>query len=71
MQTKAGIKKEIIYFAKTFRMYGVLIAMIALAMLSPLMLKASELILDNLPDEESIMQSDVGEEILAYMKMIH
>ncbi|NMB30425.1 MAG: hypothetical protein GX988_03150 [Clostridiales bacterium] len=61
MQTKAGIKKEIIYFAKTFRMYGVLIAMIALAMLSPLMLKASELILDNLPDEESIMQSDVGE----------
>lgn len=56
MQTKAGIKKEIIFFAKTFRMYGVLIAMVALAALSPLMLKSSELILGSLSDMNSSMQ---------------
>ena len=62
MQTKAGIKKEIIYFSKTFRMFGVLIAMIALAALSPLMLKVSEIIFDSLPDIESSMQAAAGGE---------
>ena len=62
MQTKAGIKKEIIYFSKTFRMFGVLIAMIALAALSPLMLKVSEIIFDSLPDIESSMQAAGGED---------
>lgn len=61
MQTKAGIKKEMIFFAKTFRMYGVLIAMIVLALLSPAMLKISDIILESIPeiDVETTMQINV------------
>ncbi|NMA79349.1 MAG: hypothetical protein GX967_01730 [Clostridiales bacterium] len=62
MQIKAGVKKEIIFFAKTFRMYGVLIAMIALAALSPLMLKASEVIFKNLPEIETEINMLAGTE---------
>ena len=46
MQFKAGLKKELIYFAKSFRMYGVILAMIAFSLLSPLMIKATSLLLD-------------------------
>ena len=46
MQIKAGLKKEFIYFAKSFRIWGVLIAMIAFALFSPLMMKATDILLD-------------------------
>ncbi|MGN0661088.1 MAG: hypothetical protein ACI4JX_05140 [Oscillospiraceae bacterium] len=50
MQIKAGIKKEFIYFTKSFRMFGVLLAMIAFAILSPLMLKAANAMMEMVDD---------------------
>lgn len=46
MQIRAAIKKEFLYFAKTFRMYGVLLAMILLATLTPLMMYGTTALLE-------------------------
>ena len=39
---KAGLKKELFYFARSFRLWGVLIACVSFAILDPLMIKALE-----------------------------
>lgn len=40
MQIKAGFKKEFQFFSRTFRMWGVIIAIVAFAIVDPLMMKA-------------------------------
>ena len=63
MQIKAGIKKEWIYFGKSFRLYGVILAMLAFSMLSPLMMKGAELLVEEtsnlIEDDTNIDTSDV------------
>ena len=60
MQFKAGLKKEFIYFAKSFRMYGVILAMLAFALLSPLMIKATSLLREE--TQELVEGAEVTEE---------
>lgn len=67
MQIKAGIKKELIYFAKSFRMYGVILAMLAFAFLTPLMLKATNLMMNVIDDSGD---ASYTEELNAEMKEV-
>lgn len=39
MQIKAGLKKELLFFSRSFRMWGVIIAVIAFAVIDPLMMR--------------------------------
>lgn len=49
---KTGIKKEIMFFTRSFRMWGVMMAAVLLAVASPLMMKLSVFMLSSIEDSD-------------------
>lgn len=49
---KTGIKKEMMFFTRSFRMWGVLLAAVLFAVVSPLLMKVSFIMLDAIGDAD-------------------
>lgn len=48
MQIKAGITKELQQFSRTFKMWGLIIAFIAFAIIDPLIIKGTDVLINNI-----------------------
>lgn len=63
---KTGIKKELMFFTRSFKMGGIIIAAIALAVASPLLMKLSGAMINSLDNMDSIEDYDNSEISLNY-----
>lgn len=63
---KTGIKKELMFFTRSFKMGGIIIAAIALAVASPLLMKLSGAMINSLDNMGSIEDYDNSEISLNY-----
>lgn len=63
MQIKSGLKKEFLFFSRSFRMWGVIIAILAFAITDPLMMRGL-LMLGEMVDDMSSTNVTVNDEVL-------
>lgn len=58
---KIGLQKEMMFFGRSFRMWGVIIAAVAFALLDPLLMKALESLSEGLADiDPTLAEFDLG-----------
>lgn len=59
---KTGVQKEFMFFSRSFRMWGVVIAAFAFALLDPLLIKATESLLAGMSEiDSSLAELEFGE----------
>ncbi|MBD5081563.1 MAG: hypothetical protein HDT44_07365 [Ruminococcaceae bacterium] len=56
---KTGLKKEMMFFTRSFRMWGILLAAVLFAVVSPLLMKVSFMMLDAIGDMDFSMEDTV------------
>ncbi|MDE7280450.1 MAG: hypothetical protein K2N36_01745 [Ruminiclostridium sp.] len=59
---KTGLKKEMMFFTRSFRMWGILLAAVIFAVVSPLLMKVSFMMLDAIGDMDFSMEDTVPNE---------
>ena len=63
MQIRAGLKKEWIFFGKSFRLYVILITMIILPLVTPVMMKSIETVMDKTSELTQGLVEDTPSEV--------
>lgn len=63
MQIRAGLKKEWIFFGKSFRLYVILITMIILPLVTPVMMKTLETVMDKTSELTQELVEDTPSEV--------
>ena len=59
---KTGLQKEMMFFTRSFRMWGILLAAVIFAVVSPLLMKVSFMMLDAIGDMDFSMEDTVPNE---------